>query len=685
MYRSRFSCAFAALALIAAPSGAAVLEWPGAAPCNGTLQACVDSAASGDTIVVVSEATISGGVEIDSKNLTLRAAPGLRPVLATGTGISASSTDVENLVAVEGFALRDGRINLNYSGVGNAHFTVRNNTFDSSSHETSTGISIQNAGTGTTITEVENNRITTGTPVLNSAALRLRANGGTLAGQVVHNRLEGLPADTSGWGIMLDGVGGSVMDVALGFNEVRGKFSRSAIGVSEGLFSSTPSQLKAHVYSNVMVCGGEFARGIGSTINSGNINIDVINNTIVSCSTALGYARWSGSPGSGGIEGLIRSNVVAFNQRGMFLNPEFIATIEESENLFWANPFNQPGPDASSITADPLFLSPQHPFLRAGSPAINSGYPFSPLMQDNAGLPQLDAAGLRRVRGSQVDMGAYEYGDTSLLHTADTTNTLGHITHILGAPFGGGTGVRLQVTPSYDGGFGPEGPLYSHPFGVYLAGEVWRIFSQDFAHIPVGAHFNIFAPEPGNGVFSHVSNTGNVSGWNTRIDHPMLDNQPDKFVLVTQNWTVGGANVYNAHPVGVFYDGIEGAGHWLVANIDQPIGESMQMDVGFNIYTQPRSPNAFLAEASPATVTGQVLTLTHPLLDGTPCAQLQVTRNATGTRISEHFDVRYDDTRQRWTILHHDAPMPVDARFFVLVDPHQIAFCRGDLFRDGFE
>lgn len=686
MYRWFFSGGLAVLAFVAAPAGAAILEWPGAAPCNGTLQACVDASASGDTVVVVTEASINGGVDIGSKSLTLRAAAGLRPALAAGTDISA--TTVGNgpvAITVEGFALRDGRIVLMHGGTDTARFTVRNNVLDASSRETSAGVDISNFSTGTTIAQVENNRITTGTPALNGAALRLQATGGVFDGQVIHNRVEGFPSDTSGWGIMLDSRGGSSMEVALGFNEVRGDFWRGAIGISEGLFSSTASHITAHTYSNVVVCGTDSARGILPVIRNGSISVDVVNNTIVSCESALSYSRWSGHQGGGGIQGVIRSNIVAFNQRGMFLNPEFIATIEEGLNLFWANPFNQPAPHSSSILADPLLLSPQHPFLRPGSPAINSAYLFGPLMQRNAGLPRLDAAGLRRVQDSVVDMGAYEFGDSALLHTAESGNTAGHITSMADAPFPGTTDQRLQVTPSHDGGTGPEGPLYSHPFGVYLNAGLWRIFSQNLAPMPIGARFNVFAPAQGNEAFSHVTNAANVNGWSTQIDHSMLNNQPDAFVLATQNWSVGGANVYNAHPIGVSYEGVEGAGRWQVTNVDQPAGQNMPLSLGFNIYTQERSPNAFLVEASPNTVSGQTLTLAHPLLDNTPCAQLQVTRYATGAPIPNHFDVRYDDAGERWSIVSHISPMPADARFFVLVDPHQIALCKGELFRNGFE
>jgi hypothetical protein len=51
-----------ALLLVAAPAWAAT--FPGAAPCNGTLQACIDAAAAGDTVLVATAAPIGQDVTI---------------------------------------------------------------------------------------------------------------------------------------------------------------------------------------------------------------------------------------------------------------------------------------------------------------------------------------------------------------------------------------------------------------------------------------------------------------------------------------------------------------------------------------------------------------------------------------------------------------------------------------------
>jgi hypothetical protein len=66
LLESRFQrpAAFAALALaLAAACGPAHAQvWPGVAPCNGTLQACVDGVAAGAVIEIASNTPITSGL-----------------------------------------------------------------------------------------------------------------------------------------------------------------------------------------------------------------------------------------------------------------------------------------------------------------------------------------------------------------------------------------------------------------------------------------------------------------------------------------------------------------------------------------------------------------------------------------------------------------------------------------------
>ena len=674
------------LSLAASPlarAGSPILSWPGPAPCNGTLQACIDAAGTAGIVELRTDATVNESLAI-GQSLTLRAVAGFRPALASGRGITASGGGTELVVRIEGLSLSNGNIVMQYSGTGNATLEARRNRLRGSG-TAGAGIRVENTGSGSLVARVEENRLDGVVPSLFVAAIEVGASAGSIDAQVLHNRIDG-GTDSEGWGILVDATGGASVTAAVAFNEVRGRFVRNAIGVSEGLFSSTDSTLLADVFNNVVACGGRQGGGIGFTLGDGSIDTDLVNNTIVQCGRATGFSRWSSSDGGGSIVGNVVNNLIAFNQVGLFFNPEFDGPVANQYNLVFGNGSNQYTAGPGTLTVDPLLLGEQHPWLRAGSPAIDAGNPFAPFEQDNAGLLQLDAAGLRRVKGTNVDIGAYEFGDTGLLHGATVDNTGAHITSINGAPFDSDNDARLQVTPSYNGGSGPPGPAMDDPLGVYDAGGHWSIFAENFAAMLVGTRFNVFAPAQGPGVFAHVATPGNISAWSTQLDDPQTTNFPNRIVLATQNWAASGSGVYNAHPIAVFHFGLGADSYWFVTNADQLAGVDMPDNAGFNIYAQDPSPNAFRATATADTASGQALLLEHPLLDDTPCAQPQATRISSGGPVAEHFDVRYFSALGRWGILHQGVPsMPLGSEYFVLVDPLQVHLCTGDLFRDGFE
>jgi hypothetical protein len=224
---------------------------------------------------------------------------------------------------------------------------------------------------------------------------------------------------------------------------------------------------------------------------------------------------------------------------------------------------------------------------------------------------------------------------------------------------------------------------------VFYTFPQWRIFSQDFGAVPSGSTFNVFRPQEGPGVFGHITTAESVkpfASFASVIDNTSLNNQPDKIVLMTQNWTSGGMSIYNPQPVGVFYYLPPGGpGSWGVTNM-APAPSDMPIGIGFNLYSQDPSPNAFRAIATEANRSGQALVLTHPLLDGKPCAQVHATRIFNGVQTPFHFDVRYLPDVGRWAILHQNvAQMALGSEFFVLVNPRQVHECSNPMFADGFE
>src|SRR5690242_12845546 len=79
---------------------AATLTYPGGAPCNTTLQACVTGASAGDTIQLATNGVIAEFVTID-KSLTIEAAPGFTPSVQ---GLFASTTTTDLSLTVQNLA-----------------------------------------------------------------------------------------------------------------------------------------------------------------------------------------------------------------------------------------------------------------------------------------------------------------------------------------------------------------------------------------------------------------------------------------------------------------------------------------------------------------------------------------------------------------------------------------------------
>jgi hypothetical protein len=175
----------------------------------------------------------------------------------------------------------------------------------------------------------------------------------------------------------------------------------------------------------------------------------------------------------------------------------------------------------------------------------------------------------------------------------------------------------------------------------------------------------------GSGVFVHTADASNTSTSVSRIDNTATDSLPDRIVLITQNWSAGGAALYNAHPVGLTY-----FGHWFAVNLD---GANLPMPVSFDIYAQEPSPNAFRAVMPSA---GSQLELDHPLLDNRPCARPHVSRMSGSVSTDYGFDLDYFSGH--WHIFGH-APLAAGDKFNVIVDAAQVDTCTDTIFANAFE
>ena len=84
-------------------------------------------------------------------------------------------------------------------------------------------------------------------------------------------------------------------------------------------------------------------------------------------------------------------------------------------------------------------------------------------------------------------------------------------------------------------------------------------------------------------IFVHRTTEENVSQNSTYIDHPISNGNPDAILVVTPNWNPEGSpGIYNAHPIGVWYD--SEAQRWAVFNQDLA---DMPIEGGFNVRVHP--------------------------------------------------------------------------------------------------
>ena len=94
--------------------------------------------------------------------------------------------------------------------------------------------------------------------------------------------------------------------------------------------------------------------------------------------------------------------------------------------------------------------------------------------------------------------------------------------------------------------------------------------------------------EPIDSVFIHRATAESISSNSTYLDNRLINDNPDAILSVTQNWNPeGGDGVYNAHPVGVWYD--DPAGRWAIFNEDRA---SMPEGAAFNVVVAAAATDA---------------------------------------------------------------------------------------------
>ncbi|MEO6690108.1 MAG: hypothetical protein ABIS07_13195 [Dokdonella sp.] len=679
------TCRWLAVAvLLALPMLANAITWPGASPCDGTLQGCINSASAGATVEVASNATVDEDLSFGIP-LTLRAASGYAPQLAVDRNIYASANS-DGTYAIEGITLQRGTVYVAHGG-GAANVRVRRVRVLEANAIGSPEITIGST-TSTALTyEIAENDVSlfwnTYDGGLHAAIQVLSSNTGTRDGRIHDNHVDA--AGSWSAGILVSSADSTHTTRVYG-NWVRGGNSYGSIDLRQGNLVGTGSgSLNAYVLNNVVtpLAGSGDAYGIAVDAYFGNLDLQAFNNTVSGAYSGINVYVASGATGNG----RIANNLFAGDILSLALSHGGSGTISNDHNLLYGGSISGPSPGAGTITSNPLLRgAPGNPWLNPTSPAIDAADSLAlDSVLTSAAIARVDGAGLRRFKGGSnlADIGALEFGDTTFLHRVSNA-TPNPYSEIDNASVDGLSSHFLQVTPNWNPD-GATGIYDNHPSGVFfnsISGH-WDLRHEDLVAFPNDARFNVFSPAYGNGSFHHVVTGANIAGDATSLTIGGLDNQPNRILLATRDSLDSDNTLYDdPHPFGVFYFSFGGPGNWFISHFDST---AMTAGGGYHVYWQEPSANAFIHAASAGNSSGDYTVLDHPLLNGHACARFHVTQGIGGAVFNAHqTGVFY--AFGRWAIYNQDiTAIPVGTQFHVVVDAQQVFECSDVIFADGLE
>jgi hypothetical protein len=395
--------ALGALALRApeAHAGFSVLWiWPGSAPCNGTLQACVDNAAPGDGIAIETNTPIDESISF-SKSLTLSAGGSFQPSFAAGRSIQVSlpASPTIEFVGIEGLSLQGGHISIVQSagaGAGGLNVQVMNDAVTAGDLETA--IDIQEYGNGPLDFTVTGNSVD---KQGSGAAIQVLPSGsGVATGSVADNSLYVTgSAQATGIGLTNDD-GELTADVIA--NRVVGSGYGTGIDARQSGAGTSHVRILDNLVRGADAQPGSFA--ITAYASAGTLDATIVNNTAADSDQGI----FVGGPAAT-VTGLAANNAITGDRVGLNVDPSGGTLVPDRNNLFFGNQVDlgdgeiQVTPGPGTVFADPLEAGCGGYTLRPGSPAIDAG--------DSSAVPAdltTDLGGDPRIVGNAVDIGAFE-------------------------------------------------------------------------------------------------------------------------------------------------------------------------------------------------------------------------------------------------------------------------------------
>lgn len=380
---------------------AATFTYPGPAPCNTILQACIDGVASGNVVEIATNEAIDESPRIE-KSLTLRAAPGVSPLLSDFNTVLAIATGENDVaITIQGITIERGNITAIQGTTGRFDLAIIDNEIQDGSFNG--GIGVRTGSTGPTrgllFFDIARNKVTVPQGFSHQVnAISMGAyNASAYEGRISGNNIV-MNVSTQGGAIMVFSVKGTGTVDVVG-NVISGSGYNNGIFIRPDLGSVEARVINNLVSGQTDVAGQPGA--IAASSNSDGVSVTIVNNTIVDNETGLtinGRADLGES-----VNGVVANNIIANNESGFLIDKDFAATVSNEHNLLFNNTYNSFTPGPGTINDDPQFIEPTDYHLRKSSPAINTG---NNLQLSEEVLEDLD--GNPRIENSVVDIGAYE-------------------------------------------------------------------------------------------------------------------------------------------------------------------------------------------------------------------------------------------------------------------------------------
>jgi hypothetical protein len=356
--------------------------WPGPAPCDTTLQACIDHASSGDEVLINQSGPVHEQVSIEDKSLTLQPEQGIDPVIDSLKVITLNATGpVVVLVAHVDVA---NALSVQIGGTSGATVTLDHVTAVSSGASPGIFGKIFHASTINVLhSEVSQTGLYPGIE-LNAPS----ANNEALTWNVEGNAVNGKLATTTQAGIDLSAVNASSLHADVDNNSVWDVGQ----GVTQGQYGGIVLFASGSGEADFNLVGNTVDKVNGPGLSAGNelqspstFGIDLFDNIIANTSgPAVDLVNDPGTSGPFVVRGG-HNDLYGNKQPSQLLG----ASIGQH---FRASPQFVDGPTGQ------LQLQPT-------SPLIDKGDTCSP-----GGVAGPDAAGKDRIHGAAVDVGAFEFG-----------------------------------------------------------------------------------------------------------------------------------------------------------------------------------------------------------------------------------------------------------------------------------